>query len=64
VIFVDGVKTDDAGIYRIMYDVAKKKPHTHVSIEGDAKAPYGTIIRVLDAAKEADLEDVGFVTSS
>jgi biopolymer transport protein ExbD len=63
VIFVDGEKTDETGIYRVMYDVSKKKPHHHVSIIGDAKAPYGIIIRVLDAAKQAGLEDVGFVTS-
>ena len=26
VIFVDGTKTDDAGIYSVMYDASKKKP--------------------------------------
>jgi biopolymer transport protein ExbD len=63
VIFVDAVKTDDTGVYRVMYDASKKKPHHHVSIIADAKAPYGVIIRILDAAKQAGLEDVGFVTS-
>jgi biopolymer transport protein ExbD len=63
VIFVDGVKTDDTGIYRVIYDAAKKKPHHHVAIVADTKAPYGIIIRILDAAKQAGLEDVGFVTS-
>jgi biopolymer transport protein ExbD len=63
VIYVDGVKTDDAGVYRVMYDASKKKPRHHVAIVADAKAPYGTIIRILDAAKLAGLEDVGFVTS-
>ncbi|HTX59755.1 MAG TPA: biopolymer transporter ExbD [Verrucomicrobiae bacterium] len=64
VIFVDGTKTNDVQIYRVMFDVAKKKPHRHVDVIGDVKAPYGTIIRILDAAKEAGLDDVGFVTSS
>jgi biopolymer transport protein ExbD len=63
VIFVDGTKTDQVGVYRVMYDASKKKPHHHVSIVADAKAPYGVIIRILDAAKNAGLEDVGFVTS-
>jgi biopolymer transport protein ExbD/biopolymer transport protein TolR len=63
VIFVDGQKTDEQGIYRMMYEAEKKKPHHHVSIIADAKAPYGIIIRILDAAKQAGLEDVGFVTS-
>src|SRR5262249_10176055 len=43
-IYVDGVKTDDAGVYRVMYDASKKKPRHHVAIVADAKAPYGTII--------------------
>ena len=63
VIFVDGVKTNETGIYRVMYDAAKKKPNHHVAVVADAKAPYGIIIRILDAAKLANLEDVGFVTS-
>jgi biopolymer transport protein ExbD/biopolymer transport protein TolR len=63
VIFVDGEKTNDTGIYRVMYDASKKKPHHHVSIIADAKAPYGIIIRILDAARQSGLEDVGFVTS-
>ena len=63
VIFVDGTKTDAMGIYRVMLAEAKKKPKHHVAIVADAKAPYGIIIRILDAAKIAGLEDVGFVTS-
>jgi biopolymer transport protein ExbD len=63
VIYVDGVKTNDTGIYRVMYDASKKKPRHHVAIVPDTKAPYRVIIRILDAAKMAGLEDVGFVTS-
>jgi biopolymer transport protein TolR len=62
-IFVDGARADERTIYRVMYEASKKKPHKHVSIVADAKAPYGVIIRILDAAKDAGLEDVGFVTS-
>jgi len=63
VIFVDGTKADATSIYSVMSTTARKKPHKHVSVIADAKAPYGVIIRILDAAKEAGLEDVGFVTS-
>jgi biopolymer transport protein ExbD len=63
VIFVDGARTDETGIYRMMYEASRKKPHHHVAIVADAKAPYGVIIRILDAAKQSGLEDVGFVTS-
>ena len=64
VIFVDNQRADDKTIYFVMSSTAQKRGNkTHVSITADAKAPYGVIIRILDAAKEANLDDVGFVTS-
>jgi biopolymer transport protein ExbD len=63
VIFVDNQKTDERGIYYALSESARKRGHLHVSITADTKAPYGVIIRILDAAKEANLDDVGFVTS-
>ncbi len=62
-IFVDGRRTDTRGIYPVMADTARRRGHLHVSITADAKAPYGVIVRILDAARLANLEDVGFVTS-
>ncbi len=64
VIFVDNARTDENGVYAAMATAARTRgAKTHVSITADAKAPYGVIIRILDAAAEANLEDVGFVTS-
>ncbi len=63
VIFVDGQQTNATGIYGVMLTERAKRGNKHVSIIADAKAPYGIIIRILDAAKVAGLEDVGFVTS-
>lgn len=62
-IYVDGRRTDTDHIYADMQDVHQRKGDKHVSLTADIKAPYGTIIRILDAAKIAGLEDVGFVTS-
>jgi len=63
-IYVDTKKATTVTIYRDMYDVMKRKgANTHVSLTADVKAPYGIIIRILDAAKDAGLNDVGFVTS-
>jgi biopolymer transport protein ExbD len=64
VIFVDGKKTDTTNIYSVMNDAEQKRGKLHVAITADAKAPYGVIIRILDAARVAGLEDVGFVTSA
>src|SRR5271163_3156468 len=44
VIFVDGRKTDVAGIYGTMGDTVRRRGHMHVAITADAKAPYGVII--------------------
>jgi biopolymer transport protein ExbD len=64
VIFVDNQQANEKTIYFVMSQTAQKRgATTHVSITADAKAPYGVIIRILDAAKEANLDDVGFVTS-
>ncbi len=62
-IFVDGKRSDTTRIYGDMQDVERRKGQKHVSLTADVKAPYGTIIKILDAAKIAHLEDVGFVTS-
>jgi biopolymer transport protein TolR len=63
VIFVDGQRSTVQSIYNDMAEVERRRGNLHVSIVADAKAPYGLIIRILDAAKLAGLEDVGFVTS-
>ena len=62
-IFVDNKETDVGHIYSDMGQVAKRRGHIHVSLAADVKAPYGIIIKILDAAKIAGLNDVGFVTS-
>jgi biopolymer transport protein ExbD len=63
VVFVDGKRVSEKDIYNEMARVEAKRGKLHVSIVADAKAPYGLIIRILDAAKQVNLDDVGFVTS-
>ena len=62
-IFIDNKESDVSHIYSDMGSVAKARGHLHVSLAADVKAPYGVIIKILDAAKIAGLNDVGFVTS-
>ncbi len=62
-IFVDGTKTDQTGIYAMLQQVEQRRGRLHLSITADTKAPYQIIIRILDAARLANLDDVGFVTS-
>jgi biopolymer transport protein TolR len=62
-IFVDGLRSDTARVYADLRDAVRRRGKLHVALSADVKAPYGTIIRILDAAKIAGLDDVGFVTS-
>jgi biopolymer transport protein ExbD len=62
-IFVDGKPSDEHALYADLLQTVQRRGKLHVALAADVKAPYGKIIRVLDAAKVAGLEDVGFVTS-
>ena len=63
-IFVDNKESNETNIYADMGNAARVRGLIHVSLAADVKAPYGIIIKILDAAKIAHLDDVGFVTSS
>jgi biopolymer transport protein ExbD len=62
-IFVDGRRSSQSRVYADLLDSARRRGKIHVALSADVKAPYGAIIRILDAAKVAGLDDVGFVTS-
>jgi biopolymer transport protein ExbD len=62
-VYVDGLRSDTVRIYTDLRDAVRRRGKLHVALTADVKAPYGTIIRILDAAKIAGLADVGFVTS-
>ena len=61
-IFVDGRKTDQAGVYGVMSAERARFGNRHVRIIGEVKTPYGAIVTVLDACKAAGLDDVEFVS--
>jgi biopolymer transport protein ExbD len=62
-IFVDGRRSDELRVYSDLQTVAARRGKLHVALSADVKVPYATIIRILDAAKLAGLDEVGFVTS-
>ena len=63
IVYVDGLRSDTTRVYGDLRDAVRRRGKLHVALSADVKAPYGTIIRILDAAKIAGLNDVGFVTS-
>jgi biopolymer transport protein ExbD len=62
-IFVDGRRSGERALYADLRDTVRRRGKLHVALAADVKAPYSAIIRILDAAKFAGLDDVGFVTS-
>ena len=66
-ISIDGESTASSRVYDRMAEAVRS--HTgregyskHIALTADAASPYGSIIKVLDAAREAGDDDVGFVT--
>lgn len=62
-ILIDDRPTNQQRLYADLVRIARFRGHLHLSIVADTKAPYAAIIRILDAAKLAHLNDVGFVAS-
>jgi biopolymer transport protein ExbD len=68
-IYIDGKPVESERLYQVMSDtIAYHQKHanqgynTHVSLLADQDANYNTIIKILDAARQAGDDDVGFVT--
>ncbi len=68
-VFIDGRQTTDERLYDDMAAAVKFHKEnanrgylTHISLVADSAASYNTIIKILDAARLADDDDVGFVT--
>jgi biopolymer transport protein ExbD len=55
----NGTAISVQGLYA---DMARAGARAHVSLYADTHSPYGIALRVLDAAKQAGIRDVAFVT--
>lgn len=59
---LDGRAIDQRAIYGALSQLHAARPHVKLAIYGDAKAPYRFVVRVLDAAKAAAIDNVSFIT--
>lgn len=64
---IDGAPTSAARLYRALAAAVRAHTHRtgftrHVALIAANAAPYAVIIRILDAARQAGDDDVGFVT--
>lgn len=61
-ILVAGAATSVAALYSRFARMHARAPKATIQLFAGAKAPYGAIVRVLDAAKAGGVPDVSFVT--
>lgn len=61
-ILVRGTATSMSALYPRLARMHAEAPKATIQLFADAKAPYGVIMRVLDAAKAGGVPDVSFVT--
>lgn len=68
-VYIDGKEVPSQRLYQVMSDTisfhdkhANQGYNRHVSLLADQDASYNTIIKILDAARAAGDDDVGFVT--
>jgi biopolymer transport protein ExbD len=65
-IYVDDIATNENGLYAAIANAVEahkaNRLSTHIAIVADGDARYDTIIRILDAGRQAGDDDVGFVT--
>jgi biopolymer transport protein ExbD len=68
-IYIDGKPVASENLYNVMANtISFHQKHmnqgytTHISLLADQDASYNTIIKILDAARQAGNDDVGFVT--
>ena len=67
-IAIDGTPIATTRLYDVMAQAVatarRRGGSRHIAVNADAQASYDTIIKILDAARHAGDEDVGFVTRS
>lgn len=61
-IFVDGKRVSVPALYPLLAQLHARAPRMKMKLFADVKAPYGAIVRVLDAAKAGGIGEVSFVT--
>lgn len=61
-IFVNGESASAMPLDPLLPRIHAQSPRAAVTLYADAKAPYGAIVRVPDAAKACGVPDVSFAT--
>lgn len=60
-VFVNQKKINPENLGDIVTQIRRTSPELPVLVEGDAQVPYGDVIEVMDAVRNAGVENVGLV---
>jgi biopolymer transport protein ExbD len=61
-VFVDGMPLDMGELEQRLMGVARQDPQTLIIIKADAKALHGTVVEVMDIAKQSGLNHLAIAT--
>ncbi len=61
-VFLESDRVDVTKLKSILETVRKQKPKVNVYLRADRDVPYGIVIQVMDAVKQAGIDRLGMVT--
>ena len=61
-IFLDDKPVNAAQLADHFAQLARSRPETELRLRADTTVPYGRVVEVMDAARQAGLNRIGFVT--
>ena len=61
-VFLENERVDPAKLKDILETLRKQKPLVNVYLRADRDVPYGAVVQVMDAVKQAGIDRLGMVT--
>lgn len=61
-VFLESERVDVTKLKDILQTVRKQKPLVNVYLRADRDVPYGIVVQVMDAVKQAGIDRLGMVT--
>lgn len=61
-VFVEKERIDVGKLKGVLDSIRKSKPQVNVYLRADRDAPYGAVVQVMDAVKQAGIDKLGMVT--
>jgi biopolymer transport protein ExbD len=63
-VFVDDTPQDNAGLSRMLAEMAQRNTDAELRLRADTTVPYGRVVEVMGLAQKAGLSHIGFVADA